>query len=78
MPASERIDDVNRGRAGLRVSRRCCWLSHSNGEILSERRRGEIKSYPCWSKPVWKSSLEPRERVRSQGREVTTGDGGAR
>jgi len=37
-----------------------------------------MKSYPCWSKPVRKSSLEPRKRVGSQRRKVTTGDEGAR
>jgi hypothetical protein len=46
--------------------------------FCQKRTTDEIKSYPGKSKLVRKSSLEPRKRVRSQRREVTNGDGGAR
>ena len=41
---------VPRLRVGLGVSRRCCWLSHENGEILSGKENG-MKSNPTRAGP---------------------------
>ena len=61
-------------RVVLGVSRRCCWLSRETVRFYQKGVRDEIKSYSLESKLVWKSSLEPRKRLRGEGRKVTTGD----
>ncbi len=70
---------VPRLRVGLRVNRRCGWLSLKRCDF---NRKGElVKSNPTRAGPGPFGNLHSNlaiARVRSQRREITNGDGGAR